>query len=447
MRFPAVEEIASREVVTVSEHAPAREALERMIAHDLRMVVVEGSGTGGAYGIVTVNDMIRLRASERGLDRPLAEGGCRRLPHVVAGTNVMEVLSHFTLGNDYLGVMDERQRIVGIISTTDIVSHVDPQAMIERQQLGDLVARGTAKSAGASEPLGEVLSRLATTGDSIILTEGERPVGIITTKDAVRLLAEGAPFDAAARDFMSSPLKTVHAKFTVGEALEYVRTHAMKRIVVADGNGGLLGVMKQRELLDIAYARWSDMMRDQADELRGVIDLLARKTYHLERMVEHDSLTGIYNRTRFDTTLSEERSRCDRASGRTFSVALMDLDYFKQVNDTYGHLCGDEVLKGFARLVEEGIRDIDTFARWGGEEFMLLMPETDAKGAQILAERLRARIEERRFEGPGQVTASIGVAEYRSGESGEALTARADEALYRAKSGGRNRVEVAHEGS
>ena len=444
MKFPLVEEVATSEVVSVPECASAREALARMVERGLRAVVVEG-GEPGAYGIVTINDVIRLRAADSGLDTPLSERGCRRLPHVGAGTNVMEVLSHFSSGNDYLGVVDGALKIIGIISTTDIVTHVDPQAMIERQRLGDLVAPGTLKRAAASAPLGEVLSRLASVGDAVILTEDTRPLGIVTTKDAVRILAEEAPFDAPVSGFMSAPLKTVDAGMTVGEALEYVRANAVKRIVIAD-DGRLLGVLKQRELLDIAYARWSEMMRDQADELRGVIELLERKTHRLERMVEHDPLTGAYNRARFDKVLSEERARCERHAEHTFSVALMDLDHFKRVNDNYGHLCGDEVLKGFAKLVEAGIREIDTFARWGGEEFILLMPETDAEGARVLAERLRVEVEGHRFDcsgidGPGRVTASMGVAQFRCGESGDVLTARADEALYRAKSGGRNRVE------
>jgi len=121
---------------------------------------------------------------------------------------------------------------------------------------------------------------------------------------------------------------------------------------------------------------------------------------------------------------------------------MIDLDHFKNVNDTFGHLAGDRVLRGFCEIARNCLRATDTLGRWGGEEFVALLPETGLKGAQILADRLRVTLEGLRFDGEIKVTASMGVAGYREGDELAALLGRADAAMYRAKQSGRNRVVV-----
>ncbi|GAA6755424.1 GGDEF domain-containing protein [Thermus thalpophilus] len=150
------------------------------------------------------------------------------------------------------------------------------------------------------------------------------------------------------------------------------------------------------------------------------------------------TLTGLPNRRAFELALSREISRTERY-GTPFSLVLVDLDHFKKINDTLGHDYGDELLLRVARLLVDQVRREDMVARWGGEEFALLLPSTRAEDAQRLAERLRQAIEAQSLG----VTASFGVAEYMFGEEEESLFRRADQALYRAKNLGRNRVEVA----
>ncbi len=164
----------------------------------------------------------------------------------------------------------------------------------------------------------------------------------------------------------------------------------------------------------------------------------------MESMLEHDELTGVGNRRYLTNVLEQEKSRADR-SGTPFCVAMLDLDYFKKVNDTYGHAAGDKVLKVFALVAQDGLRRIDYFGRYGGEEFMLIMADTALAGATIKAERLRGNIANTRHAeiDPALVqTVSIGVAEYRRGETVADIQKRADNALYKAKASGRNRVEI-----
>jgi len=128
--------------------------------------------------------------------------------------------------------------------------------------------------------------------------------------------------------------------------------------------------------------------------------------------------------------------------GNPFSLTMYDLDYFKQVNDVFGHDAGDDVLQAVTGLVKESIRGADVVARWGGEEFMVLMPETDMRAAREASEKMRLAIAGHCFDKVGNLTASFGIAAFEPQDDLYSLLKRADDALYRAKSKGRNRVET-----
>jgi diguanylate cyclase (GGDEF)-like protein len=134
--------------------------------------------------------------------------------------------------------------------------------------------------------------------------------------------------------------------------------------------------------------------------------------------------------------LARELARAAR-SGGGFSVCLVDVDHFKAVNDTLGHAAGDDVLKRVAEIAGRGLRAIDVFGRFGGEEFLLLLPDTDRAGASVVAERIRAAV-----AANTQVTVTVGVAQHDGDETVAAVLGRADQALYRGKAGGRNKVVV-----
>ena len=172
-------------------------------------------------------------------------------------------------------------------------------------------------------------------------------------------------------------------------------------------------------------------------------DVTEKKRYEekLKALATKDELTGIYNRHYFDITVPDAVERSDRYD-ETLSFLLFDLDHFKKVNDTYGHQVGDEVLKTTARIAEKVLRDADILFRYGGEEFLVLMPQTSLAGAAIAAEKLRAAFENRSFPVVGRQTVSVGVSERLKSESLKHWFRRTDEALYRAKQEGRNLVIV-----
>ncbi len=179
----------------------------------------------------------------------------------------------------------------------------------------------------------------------------------------------------------------------------------------------------------------------------GAVGIVRDATEHkqaeerLQLLATTDTLTGICNRRRFDEVLADEIRRAARFSS-PLSLILFDIDHFKRINDTFGHQAGDQVLIELARVIGGAIRATDLFARWGGEEFMVLAPGCDLNAARLLAEKLRVLLENRRFANVGQVTCSFGVAAYVPGDDADSLMRSVDRCLYRAKAAGRNRVET-----
>jgi diguanylate cyclase (GGDEF)-like protein len=165
----------------------------------------------------------------------------------------------------------------------------------------------------------------------------------------------------------------------------------------------------------------------------------------LRKLAVTDELTGVYNRRYFLEVAGHEIARCLRF-GKPFSCILLDIDGFKRTNDSYGHGTGDEVLKSVASLCQRHCRKIDTFARYGGDEFYFLLPECTQEEAQVFAERIRQAVEQVRVEYAGTkvlVTASLGVQAFGGAhDSLDRLLIRTDSAMYSAKQSGKNRVSV-----
>ena len=179
-------------------------------------------------------------------------------------------------------------------------------------------------------------------------------------------------------------------------------------------------------------------LHDHNNKVVGYQSLREDITYRkeLENLAAYDKLTGLYNRRKFDELLQIEMDRARRYNGH-FSLILCDVDHFKEVNDKYGHLIGDQVLVKITESIKKSIRLSDILARWGGEEFAVLLPHTSQEDAEIVAEKIRYGVEETLFECVGRVTISCGVSQVIDGESRSTLFQRVDNALYRAKERGR----------
>jgi len=165
------------------------------------------------------------------------------------------------------------------------------------------------------------------------------------------------------------------------------------------------------------------------------------KSKIFEIQATYDSLTNVYNRNKFNEIIEKAYEKY-KDNNTYLSFAIFDIDFFKNVNDEYGHIVGDETLVTFAQTINNNIRDTDVFARWGGEEFTLLLPNTNILEAYNIVEALRIKIENVQFKLIGQKTCSVGITQFKDNDTLKAVVERADEALYESKNTGRNKVSV-----
>lgn len=201
--------------------------------------------------------------------------------------------------------------------------------------------------------------------------------------------------------------------------------------------------------VDVVFERFNQMASELQQKTEQLVDAESKhraqqaESFLLERLATTDSLTGLNNRRKMEEAILSEITRVGR-SHKTFSVIILDVDGFKEINDTFGHQIGDRVLIEIGQILKYSLRKADVIGRWGGEEFILMCPVTELEGATNVAENLRVRISEAHFDQVGRLSASFGVTSYKPGDSIRNLVERADHAMYQAKREGRNLVKVYH---
>ncbi|MEZ5658561.1 MAG: diguanylate cyclase [Burkholderiaceae bacterium] len=190
-------------------------------------------------------------------------------------------------------------------------------------------------------------------------------------------------------------------------------------------------------------------LNDKLQHSRDEVERLADELVKAREEAQLDPLTGLFNRRMFNQQLQAAVDLVVSGEGHALTLLMVDIDHFKKINDEHGHLFGDKVIQGIARVLAEGVMRKDAVSRFGGEEFALILPQTDTEGGAAVAERIRQTVRNSRIRRSNSdkvlsnISVSIGVAQLKPGESAEEFVERADRALYRAKDNGRNRVEIA----
>jgi len=241
--------------------------------------------------------------------------------------------------------------------------------------------------------------------------------------------------DTLVRDQIADIRSVVTGSGDLGELGSSVREHLTLIVRAMEKYQEDERAREQRlsEKLEMLQARLSEMEKE-ASQARRVIE-------EHKRRATHDGLTGLPNRDAYQHRLEEELARKARYGG-SLTLVVADVDHFKRINDNYGHLAGDKVLQLLAKALRKSLRDVDFVGRYGGEEFVILMPETNAEEALAATEKLRTKVEASPFNFRKErvpITMSFGISEFHALEDAETVFERADKALYRAKDEGRNR--------
>ena len=264
--------------------------------------------------------------------------------------------------------------------------------------------------------------------------------GFVDLEQSERKVASSARDDLNKSVQLS--LDTMRGRVSAAADINELKDDIQQQIGIIDGN--LNAFMKSEGARSERVDQQHLGLAKQLDELGRETDHLRKQLLEAQDRALHDTLTGLSNRLAYNERMAMEHARWQR-SGQHLSLVVLDIDRFKTINDTWGHQAGDRVLKYLARELSKQIRAQDFFGRFGGEEFVLILPDTNRAGALKLADGLRRHIESCRFkfkDQPVAVTVSCGVAEFTPGEAPMHAFERADACLYAAKNNGRNRCEV-----
>lgn len=290
----------------------------------------------------------------------------------------------------------------------------------------------------------------------IIVDQAESLLGIVTERDlvAISALALDGKLDwqEPAVEHMSAQLVCVRPEQSLFEALVIARAREVRHLPVVNDDNTLAGLVTATELIRAHFSVF-ESQREAAEKAVAVFrENQASTTARLRILSLEDPLLGIGNRRALERDLEQTESASQRYQ-HVYSLAMFDVDRFKKYNDEYGHPAGDRMLRKIVEVFTESLRSADRLYRYGGEEILLLMPETPLPGAKLVADRLRASLEAHALPHSqtqrGIVTVSGGVAEggFRHEPAGwDAVVQAADSALYRAKKGGRNKVVAAASG-
>ncbi|MEA1915389.1 MAG: diguanylate cyclase [Campylobacterota bacterium] len=437
-------DIATLDVVSIDEEKSINEAIALMNKQNHREIIIT-SHDKKIYGLLRANDLIKLRIAQVDFDIALKSIKYDKVVTVDQGCTIEYALQEIDPDCQCLCVLDNNRDLKGFISYFDILSCMDPQMMLEKRTISEVMLQGHLKRTQVDTSTLEVISMLDNSiSESIVVYDQSEAVGILTTKDIIKLFGEKKDLNLPIKHYMSSPLLRVKHDITINNALKFIQEKHFKRVIVEDYSGDILGQITQEELIAKVYSRWAEAMKQNDQQLQEVNKVLSQRAQKFQELSSTDTLTSISNRGRFEEDLTFKIDEIKRYAMETFSIVFFDIDNFKQINDTYGHLKGDEVLKDLASFVQENLRTSDKFARWGGEEFVIILPHTPKDNAMLMANTLLSKMHNEVFANDLKLTCSFGVTSFdKDTDTQQTLLTRADHAMYQAKIQGKNQVIVA----
>ncbi|WP_373036601.1 diguanylate cyclase [Sulfurimonas sp.] len=439
MKFPNIYEIATTSVVSIDINSTFAQAMEKMLANNHRNIVIVDIND---FYILSIIDILNIQANSIDFNTPLRDLQLLKIPIIKKDKNILETLEYLNNSIEYICVVNDDHSLYGLVTHTDITTNIDPDTLMENYRLQDFLKLGRRmKWVRRDEKISTLIKDMIDNSyDNVVVVEDLKPIGIFTTKDIMRLMKNKTNLDVEIQEHMTTPVESVHKNASIKEALEFIKERHYKRVIVVDDNGSLSGIISQKELISLTYSKWSTLMKEYQAELHEINLMLQNKNIEYENIASTDSLTGLYNRHKFSQLyLSAYTSMVQRHND--MSLILLDIDHFKKVNDDFGHNVGDKALVQVSHALLKNLRNIDIVCRWGGEEFLILLPTVDLEHAMHIAQKIRQAIEILDIDIIGNATASFGIAQVIEGEEMKEVINRADKALYLAKDCGRNCVK------
>lgn len=442
--IPTIYDVCEKDVKTVKITDTLEDAIKSIASSEKRtVVIIDNREDDIKYSIMTTVELIDFKISSTNhnvtLDKlPLSYN--KSLPHDLS---VLSVLNHIDLNDQYMIICKE-EKLVGIISYTDVINHIDPKLIIERQTLGSVILDYKAVFVYEDASTLQAVSLIKENQtDSIIVKDSKHnAVGIFTTKDFINLMYDDVELSTPIKNHMSSPIKSLNINSSISDALKFVKKEQFKRIVVMNDNGKVEGVITQKELLRISYNKWIELIKKEHDFVSQINDKLLKTKTELEKEISLDYLTKLSNRFAFNKKLKNKIIKLKKHEESNLSILIVDIDNFAKVNERFGNLQGDRTLQEISEILVYLQKDEDLIARWAGEKFILAINNSDTEASLILAESIRKIIHDYVFHIKIPLTCSIGVSYYHENDTKDTLLSRAETALKRAKLEGKNRVEL-----
>ncbi len=452
--------------LTVTDDKTLLFGLNMLIDNNIRRLIVVDA-QGNFIGVVTQDDLIRqLEGELYQRDARIMDIISSRQPLRTVSTRdtlsaAVEVMANHKVGSV---LITEEADIVGIITERDMLKIAGSKTPLS-EKAGAVMSRPVV-SASIDSSVSHVLEIMKTKNIRRILINYNdgTPFRVITNRDILRNI-ENSYLEFLnrkirhARDVLDFLPETIVEVIDVAgeQVIQWCNRKTKQEFGMDMANLPITSLIP-RETWTRAYRDIVDRGKiekakveigDRTFELsasymkmqrEGIIQAILIDITSEVKMSTRDFLTGAYNRRKFEELLTLEMERAERYQ-HPLSIAMLDIDDFKTVNDTYGHQAGDGVLQELARLVARHIRGVDYLARYGGEEFVVLAPETDLAGMHRIAEKLRQAVEAHAFQRQNRITISLGVAQFGPEDTPAAFIKKADAALYRAKAKGKNKVE------
>jgi len=408
------------------------------VADDTVVAVVDALAEGRGYAAHIADLAAEIRATEthtrrlalvrdigQRLDTLLGTGDADSDDKKVARDALQTLLDHLSLPRD------AQTRLAGITPRLQNARAGDELRVIAKELagfMGDVITSLQAEISSLNGFLVTIKGRLDSVSSHVVEE----------SRDHKRAAAAREHLD----DTVRRSLDDMRGKVEQSSDLEVLKNSIQHQLAHLGGSISSYLDTETRRASEAEKAR--RRLADQVVAMKKESEQLREKLAEAQSRASRDALTNLPNRIAYSERIETERARLQR-SGTPLTLAVLDIDHFKIINDTWGHQAGDRVLKHLARELGGQIRASDFFARIGGEEFVLILPETTLAGARVVVEKLREHIARCRFkykDAPINVTVSCGLAEFDAGESADAAFARADAGLYAAKAAGRNRCEA-----